>query len=651
MGTSYPNRTNARGIWKLSDITKNKITDGTYPGSSPAPSGRALIGGGFAPGYVATTDFVQIGTAGDATDFGDLSIAKGESGCISSFIRAIWCGGNTAVSPNATNIIDYVHFATLGNAADFGDIGGASIRATGVAGNNTRGVVTEGSSDSDQLQFISPQTLGNATDFGNLSVARVYVAGMTSNTRGLFAGGFSPTLRDTVDFIEIASTGNAVDFGNLTAANRKGMSCSSHIRGVYGGGISPSLNVIQYLTMSSLGNMSDFGDLSGNRTEPASTSDSVRGVWAGGQVPSNTNIIEQVEISTTGDATDFGDLTAARYSAAANSNAHGGLNTFHPRAPELYSITGKPFPDGGGGVGDLGIFAGGEYNYSNIVEFITISSVGNGVDYGDLDGTRSALSGAGGKTRGFTGGGQPGLSNVITYKDFRSKGNFSDFGDLTGVRDKLASLNTDTRAVWGGGRTETSSNTNSNVMDYITMASIGNASDFGDLSVSRKGIQGGSSTTRGVFSGGYTPSFSDVMDYITIANTGNATDFGNLTVARAPIGGTGAASSTRMLTAGGQKSSNSNVVDYITIANTGNATDFGDLEIVTPYSTGVSNSTRAVFTGFNNTGAPGADSTFGNCPQINYFTIASTGNYTTFGELTSRRYGLAGISNGHGGLS
>ena len=403
MGTSYPNRTNARGIWKLSDITKNKITDGTYPGSSEAPSGRALVGGGYSGSYETTIDFIEIGVPGNATDFGDLAIPQTETGCIGSFVRAIWCGGGTTASPNTTDVIDYVHFSTLGNAADFGNLGGAAQRATGVAGNNTRGIVTEGSTDTDQLQFLTPQTLGNATDFGNLSQARVFVAGMTSNTRGLFAGGFSPTLRDTIDFIEIASTGNAVDFGNLTAANRKGMSCSSHIRGVYGGGISPSLNVIQYLTMSSLGNMSDFGDLSGNRTEPASTSDSVRGVWAGGQVPGNTNIIEQVEISTTGNATDFGDLTVARYGAAANSNAHGGLNTFNPRAPELYSPTGKPFPDGGGGVGDLGIFAGGEYNYSNIVEFITISSVGNGVDYGDLDGTRSALSGAGGKTRGFTG--------------------------------------------------------------------------------------------------------------------------------------------------------------------------------------------------------------------------------------------------------
>ena len=31
MGTSYPNRTNARGVWKLSDITRNKLTQGTYP--------------------------------------------------------------------------------------------------------------------------------------------------------------------------------------------------------------------------------------------------------------------------------------------------------------------------------------------------------------------------------------------------------------------------------------------------------------------------------------------------------------------------------------------------------------------------------------------------------------------------------------------
>ena len=37
---------------------------------------------------------------------------------------------------------------------------------------------------------------------------------------------------------------------------------------------------------------------------------------------------------------------------------------------------------------------------------------------------------------------------------------------------------------------------------------------------------------RGVFGGGYSPGFTNVMQYITIATTGNALDFGDLTSAR-----------------------------------------------------------------------------------------------------------------------
>ena len=37
---------------------------------------------------------------------------------------------------------------------------------------------------------------------------------------------------------------------------------------------------------------------------------------------------------------------------------------------------------------------------------------------------------------------------------------------------------------------------------------------------------------RGVFAGGQTPSAVNTMDYITIASTGNGTDFGDLTQAR-----------------------------------------------------------------------------------------------------------------------
>ena len=65
----------------------------------------------------------------------------------------------------------------------------------------------------------------------------------------------------------IQSTGNAVSFGGLTTARRGIASCSSSTRGVFAGGKSPSpapgtaLNVIEYVTIMSAGNAIDFGDL------------------------------------------------------------------------------------------------------------------------------------------------------------------------------------------------------------------------------------------------------------------------------------------------------------------------------------------------------------------------------------------------------
>ena len=67
-----------------------------------------------------------------------------------------------------------------------------------------------------------------------------------------------------------------------------------------------------------------------------------------------------------------------------------------------------------------------------------------------------------------------------------------------------------------------------NVIDYITMASTGDAQDFGDLSATRAMASGLSSSVRGVFGGGVAPSVINVMDYFTIASTGDAADFGDL---------------------------------------------------------------------------------------------------------------------------
>ena len=79
--------------------------------------------------------------------------------------------------------------------------------------------------------------------------------------------------------------------------------------------------------------------------------------------------------------------------------------------------------------------------------------------------------------------------------------------------------------------------------------------------------------------GGTNPSgVTNVINYVTIASTGDAVDFGDITVARSD--GAGVASPTRGLMVGGEDPSNDhNTIDYVTIATTGNASDFGDASV------------------------------------------------------------------------
>ena len=62
----------------------------------------------------------------------------------------------------------------------------------------------------------------------------------------------------------------------------------------------------------------------------------------------------------------------------------------------------------------------------------------------------------------------------------------------------------------------------------MTIASTGDAQDFGDLSQARALISGTSNSLRGVFAGGIAPSRVNTIDFITIASTGNAADYGDL---------------------------------------------------------------------------------------------------------------------------
>ena len=107
MATSYPDRTNARGIWTGDDITKNIKTQGTWPNAAA----KALVGGG--DGIDVIDQFI-ISTTGNATDFGDLTAARYQLASCGSNTRGIFIGGRT--HPAHVNIIDYVTIVTAGDA-------------------------------------------------------------------------------------------------------------------------------------------------------------------------------------------------------------------------------------------------------------------------------------------------------------------------------------------------------------------------------------------------------------------------------------------------------------------------------------------------------------------------------------------------------
>ena len=297
-----------------------------------------------------------------------------------------------------------------------------------------------------------------------------------------------------------------------------------------------------------------------------------------------------------------------------------------------------------------GLFGGGDPGTAkNNIDYITISSIGNAQDFGDLTEGRLGTGAVASSTRAVFAGGylspSPGNRDTMDFVTIASTGNATLFGELINSdRHELAGVSNSTRGLLAGGST-TSAPNHTNEIDSIVIASLGNSTDFGDLTVTRRNITGVMSSTRGVFCGGRTdtpaPSTQqNVIDFTTIASTGTVSNFGDLTVARGRMGSV--CSSIRGVIAGGEGSpTDSLVIDFITIATTGNAQDFGDLsEAAETDSGGCSNGIRGVF---------GGVTTVRN--TMEYVTISSTGNAQDFGDTTYSITRKTGCSDSHGGIS
>lgn len=228
-------------------------------------------------------------------------------------------------------------------------------------------------------------------------------------------------------------------------------------------------------------------------------------------------------------------------------------------------------------------------------------------------------------------------SNSIQYINIASTGNAITFGELAAGFGSGSSGNaSSTRGVVAGG-------SSTNVIQYITLASLGNAINFGNLTVARDRPGACSNGIRCVFGGGrgISPENSNVIDYITISTLGNAIDFGDLTIAR--FTRSGVQSTTRGVFSAGNFSGSpfeTNVMDYVTIATLGNAINFGNLTTLSSpaFLAGCSSSTRGLWATSNTAEL-----------NIMYITIASTGNTINFGNLTvARRIAQAASSKTRG---
>ena len=293
-----------------------------------------------------------------------------------------------------------------------------------------------------------------------------------------------------------------------------------------------------------------------------------RGIIAGAYTtasPLNEAHTDYINISSTGDAIDFGNLTAGRGNFAAFSSS------------------------------TRGVFAGG-YTSDGLlssIESITISSTGSAVSSGFSifygNGTATTVKNVAGlsnSTRGLIAGGTTTPEtpiNNIDYVTISNLGNGVDFGDLTVARRFSKGLASSTRGIFGAGYAAF------NVIDFVTIATLGNATDFGDLTIGGYGGSTCANATRGIHAGRWlSPGNSNIIDYITIATQGNAVDFGDLV--NPSHGGSGMSSSTRGVFGGAYISPTvNNSIDYINIATQGNAVDFGDQSLAKYYADGCSN--------------------------------------------------------------
>ena len=287
-------------------------------------------------------------------------------------------------------------------------------------------------------------------------------------------------------------------------------------------------------------------------------------IGSGQQIPSGAvNTMNLITIATTGNAIDFGDMTVgAAY--------RGGLAS-----------------------STRGVFANvqGDTTY----DYVTISSQGGANDFGEI--TTNHMGGAtfNSPTTGFRVGGSSSgshTSQIIAFT-IASTGSFFDFGEQIERFNYVNGASSPTRGIMFGGVTMSPASAEQKIIQSIEMASKGNSTKFGELITERKYADTAGNTVRALAAGGAQPSTLNSIEFVTIATEGNATDFGDLHSATSTGKSGSVSSSTRGIFSGFYPADTARM-DFVTIASAGNAQDFGDMTATWHYHGGCSDSNGGI---------------------------------------------------------
>ena len=271
---------------------------------------------------------------------------------------------------------------------------------------------------------------------------------------------------------------------------------------------------IQFITIPTQGNATDFGDMVDARSNVGSFASNVRGVFGGGYSPGPDNDIDFITIASTGNATNFGDMNYNAFDTTGGSNQTRGL-----------FFGGSPNSSENGGV--------------NSVDYVTIATTGDSLDFGDLF-LKCMTAGAGANpVRAVVANGKdgPAHSNVIFRINIATTGNSSDFGDQSTSRQTAGACSNSVRMVFGGGGTPTKISS----IETLLLATEGNSIQFGDLGAAKSSLGACCDATRAVFGAGifHPETHTNNLEYISIATGGDTVDFGDLLDNSKTSGGTG----------------------------------------------------------------------------------------------------------------